>query len=167
MKIIRKNVFETNSSSTHSISISKFNDYILPKEINFTFGEFGWEFSKYTSSFDKASYLYTIIHYFNGHYTGVPNKYDEFMNKIKKYLDEDGIKYTFQEFSGGYCKGYVDHGGDDGALEFIEAVLKDKEHLLRYLFSDNSEIHTGNDNEHDFEDIEICNENAEIYYKGN
>ena len=57
MKIIRKNVFETNSSSTHSISISKLNDYILPKEINFTFGEFGWEFSKYTSSFDKASYF--------------------------------------------------------------------------------------------------------------
>ena len=35
MKIIRKNVFETNSSSTHVISITKHREYQLPKHVDF------------------------------------------------------------------------------------------------------------------------------------
>lgn len=41
---IRKSVFETNSSSTHAICITKKKDnYKLPDHIDFEFGEFGWD----------------------------------------------------------------------------------------------------------------------------
>lgn len=40
---IRKSVFETNSSSTHAICITKKKDnYKLPDHIDFEFGKFGW-----------------------------------------------------------------------------------------------------------------------------
>jgi hypothetical protein len=43
MKQIRKGVFETNSSSTHSICIAKDDGLTIPKSLHFDFGEFGWE----------------------------------------------------------------------------------------------------------------------------
>ena len=62
MQKIRKNVFETNSSSTHSICIAKDMELIIPTSIHFEFGEFGWEVDTLSSVYEKASYLYTGLH---------------------------------------------------------------------------------------------------------
>jgi hypothetical protein len=44
MRQTRNGVFETNSSSTHSISISGNDKFIYPKFIpTIEFGEYGWE----------------------------------------------------------------------------------------------------------------------------
>ena len=63
---IRKNVFETNSSSTHSLVISKMErsyDYSLPVDddgiLTITFGEFGWGPDLLTTPIEKLSYLVT------------------------------------------------------------------------------------------------------------
>ncbi len=63
---IRKNVFETNSSSTHSLVISKEDhayDYHLPVEddgtLVITFGEFGWGPEILAAPIEKLSYLIT------------------------------------------------------------------------------------------------------------
>lgn len=63
---IRKNVFETNSSSTHSLVISKKDreyDYCLPVEddgtLVVTFGEFGWGPELLIAPIEKLSYLVT------------------------------------------------------------------------------------------------------------
>ena len=55
---IRKGTFETNSSSTHSIAISK-NKVSIPVgcSINFHIGEYGWEESKY----NFPDYMYTSL----------------------------------------------------------------------------------------------------------
>ena len=53
---IRAGVFETNSSSTHSIAISK-KPVVIGKSIRFGIGEFGWE----NDCVDTADYLYTAI----------------------------------------------------------------------------------------------------------
>ena len=59
---VRQGVFETNSSSTHSICIAQTTDYIIPDKVSFSVGEFGWEVDKLSSLSEKASYLYTAIH---------------------------------------------------------------------------------------------------------
>ena len=59
---IRKGTFETNSSSTHSIAISK-NKINIPtgSYINFRIGEYGWEENEY----NFPSYMYTSLLYNN------------------------------------------------------------------------------------------------------
>ena len=63
---VRKNVFETNSSSTHSLVISKKDreyDYCLPVEddgtLVVTFGEFGWGPEVLAQPIEKLTYLVT------------------------------------------------------------------------------------------------------------
>ena len=63
---IRRGVFETNSSSVHSISIIK-DDFkgSLPKKFTIDCnGEFGWEVDTYDCPISKAAYLYQAILYY-------------------------------------------------------------------------------------------------------
>ena len=57
---IRRGTFETNSSSTHAICITKSDvkKCDLSKNVTFTHGEFGWEVEEYYGLWEKASYLY-------------------------------------------------------------------------------------------------------------
>ena len=60
MLVIRKNVFETNSSSTHAICIAKSNENIeIPEEIYIDLEDyqFGWEFDKRTGHHSKLAYI--------------------------------------------------------------------------------------------------------------
>ncbi len=66
MKVIRKGVFETNSSSTHVISITggecENPDRLFPSEdgvYRIHPGEFGWEVRTYYDAVMKASYALT------------------------------------------------------------------------------------------------------------
>ena len=69
MKNIRSNVFETNSSSSHSITISNSNivlDTILPDKDGIIYlngGEFGWEYDRHYSALTKANYCAIACHY--------------------------------------------------------------------------------------------------------
>ena len=56
MKTIRSNVFETNSSSTHSIAIPK--NCETNNFISFHVGDFGWGWEEV----DPADYFYTAIY---------------------------------------------------------------------------------------------------------
>lgn len=136
---IRNSVFETNSSSTHSIAISKKNP-VIGKYIHFRIGEFGWE----NDCVDTADYLYTAIL--------EQNDSDELLEQLKNILDGYSIEYEFEEpkyidSESGYKwldYGYVDHSNE--AREFIFAVLGNEDLLMRYLFGDSS-VYTGNDNQ--------------------
>lgn len=138
MRQIRNNVFETNSSSMHSIAISKEPVAGFPESIYFYLGEYGWEFSDVS----PASYLYTAI------MTIYDKKdRDNKLNKLKSVLDSHGIKYKFETpkfYSDGWLEnGYIDHSGE--LSTFIETVLSDEDMLMRLLFG-NSCVFTGNDN---------------------
>lgn len=139
MKVIRKNLFETNSSSTHSICISKEPVTNYPNEIWFGIGEFGWGCDKV----DKYDYLYTAIL--------TRENRDELIEKLKSTLDKYNIRYNLSKPKFWECdgyeyldNGYIDHS--DELAEFIDAVMSDEDRLLRYLFSDNTYVYTGNDN---------------------
>lgn len=138
MKQIRNNVFETNSSSMHSIAISKEPVARFPDTIRFYLGEYGWEFDEV----NPANYLYTAI-------MAIHDKKDRDnkLNKLKSILDSYDIKYEFEpsKFDDyGYLdNGYVDHGSELSI--FVKAVLSDEDMLMRLLFG-NSCVFTGNDN---------------------
>lgn len=138
---IRNSVFETNSSSTHSIAISK-KKPVIGNSIHFGIGEFGWE----NDCVNTADYLYTAI-------LEQYDEADELLDKLKEILDRHSIDYSFEEpsyytSSNGIDRwldyGYVDHS--DEIREFIFAVLNDEDLLMRYLFG-NSNVYTGNDNQ--------------------
>ena len=129
-KQIRKGVFETNSSSTHSICISK-APATIGKEVEFCADEYGWEND---CVYDTASYLYTAILEMHDS--------EELLEKLKDILDRNSIKYKF--YTPSEYGWYIDHAYD--TREFIESVLADEDMLMRYLFG-NSCIYTGNDNQ--------------------
>lgn len=138
---IRHNVFETNSSSTHSICIPKKTD-IKRDSIYFGIGEYGWE----NDEVDAPSYLYTAILCTYGYNNAVAK-----IEELKSILDSHSIKYFFEEpvwyeWDSGYKSldnGYIDHAYETSG--FVNAVLNNEDMLLRYLF--NGTVYTGNDND--------------------
>lgn len=151
---VRSGVFETNSSSTHSICIQKKPVDANWRYITFLLGDYGWD----EDEVDFANYLYTAIMCLNN------NERNAKMKKLKSILDEHHIRYEFEEpefeyFDGEmYLKnGYIDHSYDTSY--FIDAVLNDEDMLLRGLFGEDSVVYTGNDNVWDDDDGEsrMCN----------
>ena len=117
MKIqIRKGLFETNSSSTHSVtvaldndkSVSHFDPYhdILKSDIpdveslkvdsednmvHVCFGEFGWEDTAFNNPYDKLSYVLTMV--YETEYESNEDKYD-FYNYDKEKFIKDFAELT-------------------------------------------------------------------------
>ena len=145
---IRSNVFETNSSSTHSICISK-KEPKIGSYVDFHLGYFGWENDKV----NPANYLYTAIM--------CRSDSDELLNKLKEILDKNGIMYDFEEpeydSHGWMLNGYIDHNYETN--EFVDTVLDNEDMLMRLLFNLESVVYTGNDNEDG--DNKPCNAAAE------
>ncbi len=153
---IRSSVFETNSSSTHSIAISRAPVVADGKCVSFGIGEFGWG----NDCVDTADYLYTAIL--------EQGDWIDLLDRLKETLDKHNIKYTFEEskFEKSsysdytYLKyGYVDHSYE--ARELIFALLDNEDLLMRYLFGD-SHVYTGNDNQDSVPDG--CNIADEYYW---
>lgn len=144
---VRRSVFETNSSSTHSICITKsdIDKAHLPSILVFKHGEYGVEYDKLYSVEEKASYLYQII--WDLTYDN-EDKRREYLNHIIIVLDRVGVICDFKTTKpNSWGNGYVDHA--DYAEEFLRAVMNDDDKLLRYLFSGESFVLTGGDNNDD------------------
>lgn len=158
---IRSNVFETNSSSTHSMCIV--HDNLDEKQIKkiqrnvvFKAEYFGWDNSFINSVEGKASYLFSIA------CTISPSEREDFKNQVYEWLSEIGVEATF--IDNNYDDYLIDHY--DGAIPFYRFVMHTKNHLIRYLFSDKSFVITGNDNVPS--DVEInVDYRHEEFYKGN
>ena len=193
---IRRGVFETNSSSVHSISIIKDNfKGSLPKKfvINCN-GEFGWEGDTYDDSASKAAYLYQAIKYYtekNANVNDAKERLQGLMDKFIGNLESYGIEVvcpyrfttitsmeigpnenydyvTFVDENGNEptIDGYLDHGSE--AKEFVDYVLSSPENTVKFIFDYRCYIETGNDNEDSCVDNESCNYGEAIMFeKGN
>lgn len=165
MKQIRKGVFETNSSSTHSITLHGLEDkMILPHEksnIEVSFGEYGWEQEQYRGYQyrDKLSYVLTLIQYH------LPYSYDsEEMGKniVNTILSSNWYKWL-SEMVYDYCKktisvdtdnedswspaGYVDHQSTDILDDWwVDDEQKFKENMKQFIFNEKYGFVTDNDN---------------------
>ena len=155
---IRKNVFETNSSSTHALALAKEADYKNhPDVVYFEQGEFGWEDEEVSS----ADYLYTyILTQVEGWYRDDVIAVEEildsyYIKRIDDLLSKFGIKCVFDGYTiendsydssrGVEIAGYIDHQSSDMLATIFDDLMSDEKLLYRYLFA--SHVYTGNDNE--------------------
>lgn len=148
-KTIRRGVFETNSSSSHSISISDsdINDFLdtipLTEDgyLVLTGGQFGWEWEKYNDALTKANYcaIYAINTY------GVDSdKYEMLEDVLKTQTGANGVILDMSVDYGDDNYSYIDHNSSDAVLSAFDS----KESLRQFIFNKNSMLFLGNDNEY-------------------
>jgi len=154
---IRQNTFETNSSSSHSITINNdkrffkpelpivecftdANGVEYPNAVVLTGGQWGWEQDQYTDAYNKANYLAVWLTLYN--------KNEElkamFIKVIKKHIKADNVVFDIIPDGIGYTPGqsYIDHQSIDVASEAFESANT----LENYLFNSHSILITDNDN---------------------
>lgn len=173
MRTIRRGVFETNSSSTHSISISNrevVNCALLPDADGFIysqFGEFGWGYETFTSSRSRLEYALTMVAMTEGKNISYP---DDFYNLegyktineavirncgcIAVHLNSIGKSGSY-EYKGETCHyfnfdGYIDHQSCED-YHSLNDFLHDIECTIdEFLFGKDVMIICDNDNRCDY-----------------
>jgi hypothetical protein len=137
MKKVRGQVFETNSSSSHSIIIemcydTDILDTIIPDKdgnITLTGGEFGWGPESYNDALTKANYCLVD-----------QREDDEKIDMLKKVIKEQtGCNEVLIDFNEWV---YIDHQ----SLETSEEAFQSEEHLRGFIFNPNSELVIDHDN---------------------
>lgn len=141
-KIIRNQAFESNSSSTHSLSISSASgvyDSWTPDEegkIYLTGGEFGWGYESYFDPQSKANYCAVDSWHNQEKLEMLIRVLKEHTGATEVVLDFSCDDYKDKNYS------YIDHqsaGTSDTAFE-SEKDLKD------FIFNPRSELVIDNDN---------------------
>lgn len=138
----RSNVFETNSSSTHSITVSHTNnwDYELPITVTPDwYGEFGWQWETWNTIEEKLAYMIRCLIAYDYTEETLQDK----IKPIQQRLHNVGIDFelpTYEEWQ----DGYVDH--EDWYQEEMQNIYNDDDLLLNFLLNKNSYIEGGNDN---------------------
>lgn len=134
MKIlVRKSVFETNSSSSHSIAIADEDhefvfETIYPDQngvIEVHTQEFGWEWEKYNDSMTKLAYAYQ---------DNVP--VELLIKVVKEQTGAEKVIFNEEQFS------YIDHQ----SYGTVGGRIKTEEDIRNFVFNKNSWLFTGNDN---------------------
>lgn len=156
MKQIRQGVFETNSSSTHSVTIYNAEDkYVYPKYLPaIEFGEYGWEQNLYPDYTDKLSYVITMIgskHELGG--LSDESAKEEFLNCLHFLWLQDmvkevcGVELAVKFLDGWNPLGYIDHQSEDT----LDAFWSDEEDefkskMKEFIFNEKYAFETDNDN---------------------
>lgn len=153
----RHGVFETNSSSTHSISISGGEgivDNIFPDRdgvLRLTGGQFGWEHEEYNDSLTKADYCAVFTK------SESAAKQRAMLEKV--LLEVTGAKKIKYCFSSDYTAtvddegdtihcAYIDHQSDFCEGGACMAAFKDEQTLKNFIFNPSSVLTTSNDNDY-------------------
>jgi hypothetical protein len=145
---IRNNVFETNSSSVHSIVYSKAG--LEPckirrnknNEIVVDYGQFDKDERLYTSQEDKLSYLVTLIAYIAGNYDGGTNEvynsyeFERLSEAICEYSGASGIHIKDKETP------YIDHQSIPGICSGCIIDFYDSDDVINFVFNKDISLHT-------------------------
>jgi len=160
MKKVRSSVFETNSSSTHSLVIADDVDLVLspiPEHMIYDgvypifTGEYGWEQETYYDLDSKASYLATdaIMRIKDASKLDVNDRSvfessKELMLLEEAFREFAGVGISIQKNDSAYYPyGYIDHESFGLCYDVWNAGVKG---VIRFLFSDKSHFETDNDN---------------------
>ena len=192
MKLVREGTFETNSSSTHAIVITKENN---PKKYNFEDGNdreyyFSRDNGKLVDTWnEKLAYCYAII---SNHPKTTSYELEVFKEKVarlyKKAYEEMKLANEKRQIKGSppiktireikKNISYVDRYRDLMESDFVDRLLEDEDFLERFLFSKDSYITLGSDDkrgyniktigfEYDYEDRDEFWKKLEEYKKFN
>lgn len=147
MKNIRHSVFETNSSSSHSISISKDNkDNLLDTlPVNegvceIEVGEFGWGYDSYTDAASKASYALT--HARDSHADSA-RKLEMLKKVIQEQTGAKTVSFNMGKIDRNY---YIDGYIDNQSVDVCEEAFKSEKNLRNFIFNKRSTLIIDNDN---------------------
>lgn len=153
MQQIRRGVFETNSSSSHSIVIDRscaLYETIYPDDegkIVLTGGQFGWGYEEHNDAFTKANYMAVFIS------EGTSSAHEQLGRQemfIRVICEHTGAKEVVFDFDTNDWKhpnhSYIDHqsnwqGGGAG-----HEALESEETLKNFIFNPNSTLIIDNDN---------------------
>lgn len=160
---IRQGCFETNSSSVHAICVaSQELNHIknLPSSVSFELGSYGWGTDRYISRADRADYLYTAIVQLGG--VLKKPQYSQMIKRLQ-FIDDTLKKHNIGVYFADFGVTVSNYGNkivcytsclDECGIdhvneleEFVDAVCSDENMLMNYLFSDDSYVATGNDND--------------------
>lgn len=140
--IVRSGVFETNSSSSHSISIDSSNllyDSIKPNRDGYIIlhgGQFGWTWEKFDDCLTKANYCAVFA-----------MKDETRTEQLKRVIKEHaGAKDVIVSVSDDYEDSnysYIDHQ----SLHVGAKAFESDETLKNFIFNRKSVLYTGNDND--------------------
>ncbi len=143
MRKERQRAFETNSSSSHSITISNYGcptDTLRVEngECAIFPGEFGWEIAAYNDAVTKASYCLTYAKHREEHSA------KELLMLEKVIKEHTGAeKVSFNESTDKYDPwGYIDHQSYDVCGD----AFSDEASLVSFIFNPESILRTDNDN---------------------
>jgi hypothetical protein len=166
MKQIRQGVFETNSSSSHSVSIRKGN--LNPSElkvnsldgkVSVNFGSFGWGPERLTEQHEKLSYLCTMLVATEGRRI---NSLDEFYETkgfkaineaIQDYCYCDGIIFNDEITLANWgnenyiqIDGYIDHQSCEDYSNIEEFLNDYRTNIIDFIFNNGVVVNIDNDN---------------------
>ena len=174
---VRGPMWETNSSSTHSIIVGGEVPEVAPVAITFDLGSYGWGFQALETIGERAAYFYTAACLVKGYdvfpeieallrpfgiaakrdWTQIPNWH------VMKHGDSEWKYLT---------NGDIDHSGDPELAAFVEKCMGEGDYLVKYLLGSHSRVITGNDNSDEepfewFEEHSQLEDGDEEWYKGN
>lgn len=131
---IRRSIFETNSSSSHSITICNDDNFLIETiDVNddgvivLNGGEFGWGFEQFDSAIDKANYCAQS-------FMDTQNEV-AISNLVEVLIEQTGADEVLIN-----CNGYVDH-------QSVNEAPTEKESIKSFIFNTKSYLRTGNDND--------------------
>lgn len=169
MQQIRKKVFETNSSSSHSLTVSHGDlmatplppDVLRTGQVTVSKGEYGWEWYRYYTVLNKAAYLVTQL--FSD---DIPaGTCEEVTDELREQSEQfDRLCRVFEAFTGVKLyvlpgsSGYIDHD----SVGVGRAAMNSDEELHALLFGEDSYIETGNDNNRPGR--RICTDRGDEHY---
>lgn len=117
---IRRKVFETNSSSMHSLTVEKLGvtEYLHVDEVEnkviVNYGEFGWGYDEYTDPETKLSYLITMLAQYSCDDIYDTDEFKEINDIVAQRCECDGILID-ESYSG-----YVDHQSVDNINSLMD-----------------------------------------------
>ncbi len=151
---IRTGIFETNSSSTHSVSFNRWipgrSGRLEPDsdgKIHVFGGEFGWNWGAYNDSETKVDYYFTF-------FKGNPEMTRLGIKVIREWTGRDVVVDIYEG-------SYIDHQSSD-TLDFLEGS-EDK--VRDFFFNPDTWLYTGNDNEDTPDDLRY-REKSELLKSG-
>lgn len=187
-RVVRARLPETNSSSSHSVTICTKPRYMVKKSdedfdldlrddgvlyISKREKDFGWEWEKYNNPKDKLWYVCGILFQRDDHksikilkdilksYTGAKDVVFEWMEDRKQNPDKYDDYYTGAPS--------IDHNSSD----IFEEIVESKDAIKNFIFNRKSWLYLGNDNSYaslgfyedfDTEDTEETNAVVSLYF---
>lgn len=151
-KQIRPSVFETNSSSSHSLCVSEsnqLNDFIIPNQegiIELTGGQFSWGPETYNDAITKTNYCAVHI---QGYCSGEEKerKLNMLRDVILSQTMANDLVFGFSTDDRNDNYSYIDHQ----SVHDANVVFKNADTLRNFIFNKDSQLIIDNDNGTDYD----------------